>query len=567
MRRYLLLISALLISVPSPAANYQRVRDLDIHVTLMSLGGAVFHETWDLNTGDDITEWYLVRENLGDMELVRFQVLDETGKELTDDGEWDVHRTLEQKAGKSGVVHKSSGLELCWGVGTHGNHVFHAFYSFTNAIKSLNDYDLFHMQLVSPGMSSPPEHVRVTIEAKGQQLDTLNTRIWGFGYEGTSAFQEDGTVVFESTEPFLMDDSVIVLLRFEKGMFQSPSIQERDFQEALDQAMAEADFGHDYYDEEDDTASGIAGFFTILVMYFAFLRPFVKALRGKKSKRDISKVLGVRDPKKVDWARSIPMNGYLGAADSVLKDIGEGKGNNLALAIILRMVHTGYLRPTREVEGPLQLAFTDKDPKDMDDTSLAFYRLLKEAAGEDKVLQEKEFSTWAKAHATSVFEWTCHSETESRSRMKAEGWYNNGKYTDEGKAQARNVVGFKNFLNDFTLSSQRETFEAQLWKEYLVYAALFGIADKVAAQLKDIDPSFFRETFAYDADMLPQLLTTSRAFASAVRSAAWRGTPVSSYSSSSSSGSSYRSSHGYGGHSSRSGGGGFSGGGRGGGGR
>jgi len=566
MRRLLPVLSALLISVLSPAASWQRVRDLDIHVTLMSLGGAVFHEKWDLNTGDDITEWYLVRENLGDMELVRLQVLDENGNEFADDGEWDVHRTLAEKAGKSGVVHKANGLELCWGVGTHGDHVFHAFYSFTNAVKSLNDYDMFHMQLVSPGLSSPPEHVRVTIEAKGQQLDTLNTRIWGFGYEGTSAFQEDGTVVFESSGPFLVDDSVIVLLRFEKGMFSSESIQERDFQDALDQAMIDADFGHDYYEEEDDTAAGIAGFFTILVMYFAFLRPFVKALRGKKSKKDIAKVIGVRDPKTVSWFRDIPMGGYLGAADCVLKDIGEGKGNNLALAIILRLVHTGYLRPTREIEGPLQLAFTDKDPQSLDNISLPFYRLLEQAAGEDKVLQDKEFSAWASAHSSSVYKWTSNSATEARSRMNIEGWYRNGKYTDEGKAQARNVVGFKNFLNDFTLSSQRETFEAQLWKEYLVYAALFGIADKVASQLKDIDPSFFRETFAYDADMLPQLLTTSRAFASAISSAAWRGTPSSSYSSGSS-GSSYRSSHGYGGHSSRSGGGGFSGGGRGGGGR
>lgn len=566
MRRLLPVLSALLISVLSPAASWQRVRDLDIHVTLLSLGGAVFHEKWDLNTGDDITEWYLVRENLGDMELVRLQVLDENGNEFADDGEWDVHRTLAEKAGKSGVVHKANGLELCWGVGTHGDHVFHAFYSFTNAVKSLNDYDMFHMQLVSPGLSSPPEHVRVTIEAKGQQLDTLNTRIWGFGYEGTSAFQEDGTVVFESSGPFLVDDSVIVLLRFEKGMFSSESIQERDFQDALDQAMIDADFGHDYYEEEDDTAAGIAGFFTILVMYFAFLRPFVKALRGKKSKREISKVIGVRDPKTVSWFRDIPMGGYLGAADCVLKDIGEGKGNNLALAIILRLVHTGYLRPTREIEGPLQLAFTDKDPQSLDNISLPFYRLLEQAAGEDKVLQDKEFSAWASAHSSSVYKWTSNSATEARSRMNIEGWYCRGKYTDEGKAQARNVVGFKNFLNDFTLSSQRETFEAQLWKEYLVYAALFGIADKVASQLKDIDPSFFRETFAYDADMLPQLLTTSRAFASAISSAAWRGTPSSSYSSGSS-GSSYRSSHGYGGHSSRSGGGGYSGGGRGGGGR
>ena len=566
MRHLLPLLSALLITILSPAANRQRVRDLDIHVTLMPMGGMVVHETWDLNTGDDITEWYLVRENLGDMEFNRLQVLDETGKELEDIGEWDVHRTLKEKAGKSGVVHKYDGLELCWGVGSHGDHIFHAFYSFTNAVKSLNDYDMFHVQLVSPGLSSPPEHVRVVIEAKDQQLDTLNTRVWGFGYLGQVGFQEDGTVVFESSEPFVEDDSVIALLRFEKGMFNSPSVQERDFQEALDEALYEAEFSDDYRGEDDNAASGMAGFFTILVMYFAFLRPFIKALSGKKSKRDISKVLGTRNPKKVDWSRSIPMDGHLGAANCVMEDIGERTGNNLALAEVLRLVHTGYLRPTREVEGPLQLAFTDKKPEAMDNITLSFYRLLEEAAGKDRILQDKEFSSWAKAHSHTVYGWTTNASTEARTRMKVNDWYKNGKYTAEGQEQARGVVGFKNFLNDFTLVDQRETFEASLWKEYLVYASLFGIADKVAKQLKDIDPSYFRETFAYDADMLPQLLTTSRAFASAVRAASWMAMPSSSSSSYSGS-SSGHSRGGYGGHSSRSGGGGYSGGGRGGGGR
>lgn len=568
MKRTLLLLSALLLSVLLPAANRQRVRDVDVHLTLMPQGGVVIHEAWDINTGDDITEWYLVRENLGDMELGRFQVMDETGKEfIEEEGEWDVHRSLAQKAGRCGVVHKYNGVELCWGVGSHGDHVFHAFYWFTNAIKSLNDYDMLHMQLVSPGLSAPPEHVRVTVEAKDLQLDTLNTRIWGFGYEGTVAFQEDGTVVFESAVPFGEDDSVIALLRFEKGMFTCTSFQERDFEEALAEAMIGADFGSDYYgDDDDDSPSGIASFFSILFLYFAFVRPLFKQFKGGKTKRDIAKVLGVRRPEKVAWFRQIPMEGNLGAANCVMQDIGESSGNNLPLALILRLVHTGYLRPTREVEGPFQLAFTDKDPAGMDQTALAFYRMLKQAAGEDKVLQDKEFSAWAKSHSKEVYEWTGNSLTESRSRMTISDWYKNGKYTPGGQLQARNVVGFKNFLNDFTLVDQRETSEASLWKEYLVYAALFGIADRVARQLKDIDPSFFRETFSYEADMLPQLLTTSRAFASAVRAASWRSTPVSSYSSSSSSGS-YRSSHGYGGHSSHRGGGGYSSGGRGGGGR
>ena len=566
MRQLLPIITALLFTILSPAANRQRVRDLDIHVTLMPLGGAVFHETWDINTGDDITEWYLVRQNLGDMELGRLQVLDETGKEFEDDGEWDIHRSLKEKAGKCGVAHKADGVELCWGVGSHGDHVFHAFYSFTNAVKSLNDYDMFHMQLVSPGLSCPPEHVRVTIEAKNQPLDTLNARIWGFGYEGTALFQEDGTVVFESAGPFGEDDSVIALLRFEKGLFNSPSVQERDFQEALDQALIDAEFGSpDYDDYDDDSPSGMAGFFAILFIYFVFVRPLFKGMARSKSKREIAQVIGVKNPRQVAWVRDVPMNGNLGEADCVLQDLGESSGNNLPQAIILRLVHTGYLVPTREVEGPLQLAFTDKDPKGLDPTDLAFYRLLKSAAGEDKVLQEKEFSTWAKANSKQVYEWTSNATREARSQLGIEGWYKNGKYTPQGKVHASNVVGFKNFLNDFTLVDQRETFEASLWKEYLVYAALFGIADKVAKQLKDIDPSLFRETFSYDASTFTQLLSASQSYASAIRGAAWRSTPSSSYSSSSYS--STRSRSGYGGYSSHRGGGGYSGGGRGGGGR
>lgn len=565
-RKFFLLAAALLPGLLSPAANRQKVRDLDITLTLLSKGSVVIHEVWDLNTGDDITEWYLVRENLGDMGMGEFHVMDETGKEFENEGEWDVDRGLGEKAGKCGIVHKSDGVELCWGVGSHGDHVFHAFYWFTNAVKSLNDYDMLHLQVVSPGLSSPPEHVRVTVEAKDLQLDTLNTRIWAFGYEGTSAFQEDGTVVFESTEPFLRDDSVIVLMRFEKGFFHSASVQERDFQEALDQAMVDADFGEDY-DDEDDTVGGIAAFFTLLVIYLAFIRPLFRAMSGKKSKRDIKKVLGVRNPNNVDWYRDLPLDKDLALADQVLNDIGDKrKGNNLALAQILRLVHSGYLRPTRELEGPVRLAFTDKDTEGMEATSLAFYKLLRQAAGEDGVLQDKEFSEWAKKHDTAVYQWSKNAATRALTRMTERGWQLRGKYTQAGQVEARNLLGLKKFLNDFTLVKERETVEASLWKEYLVYASLFGIADKVAKQLKDIDPSFFRNTFSYEVDTLPQLLSASNLMATALKQAAVRGTPYTSYSSSSSS-HSHSSSHGYGGHSSRSGGHGYSGGGRGGGGR
>lgn len=540
------------------AANKQRVRDLDIQLTLLSKGGIVVCEKWDINTGDDITEWYLVRQNLGDIEIRNFSVLDENGNRFEDDGEWDVERSLSQKAGRSGIVHKKDGVELCWGVGSHGDHVFRAIYGMTHAIKSLHDYDMLHLQVVSPGLSSPPEHVKVTIDAKDLQLDTLNTRAWGFGFGGRTSF-EDGKVVLESTEPLKKSHSVIVLLRLDKGYFASESIQDRDFQDALDIAMEGADFG-DGEEEEDPVSSGIAMFFTILIMYLVFRKP-VRSMLGKKSKREIRQVAGISNLKNVNWYREIPLEGNLDAAHQVLTDLGvSGKKNNLALAEILRLVHGGYLKASRALEGPIKLTFTDKDFRQLDPSAQDFYKILKDAAGGDHVLEDKEFSSWARGHDTEVYNWSSEAITRSLTFLKHKAWRNYGKYSREGQTEVRHLVGLRKFLEDFTLVKERETVEAGLWKEYLVYAALFGLAEKVSRQLKDIDPALFAQTFPFDPEVLPSLLVVSESLASSLRSAVVTGNPH--YSSGDGG-----SSDGYGGSTSYGGGGGFSGGGYGGGGR
>ena len=131
-------------------------------------------------------------------------------------------------------------------------------------------------------------------------------------------------------------------------------------------------------------------------------------------------------------------------------------------------------------------------------------------------------------------------------------------------------MGLRKFLNDFTLLDQHEAIEANLWKEYMVYAALFGIADKVAKQLKDIDPKFFEKTFSYDYRTFSSVLSSSQSISRALGNAIVSATrPVYYSSGGSSSSSSYsgRSRSGGGGYTSRSGGRGYSGGGRGGGGR
>ena len=561
-----LLTALLLLAYPSATlhAQDQQVRDVNIRLTLIRNGNAVVHERWDVDTGDGITEWYLVRENLGDIDIKDFVVYDGEEK-LQDDGEWDVDRTREEKAGLYGVVHKADGVELCWGIGDYGDHVYHAIYVMERAVKSLDDYDMLHLQVVSDGLSSPPEHVRVQVRLAQEdvQLDTTNTRIWGFGYVGQSSFEEDGSVVFESTEDLGTNDSVIILLRFEKGLINSPSVQERPFQEVLDKAMEGADFGDK---TEDKIADGIAWFFTMLIMYFGFLRPFIRVFR--KTSRSEKRLKLNFNPKAASINRTIPMQGDLSMATSLLSKSGyEASSGGLAQAIILRLIHQGYLEVTRDVEGPAVLTFKD-DGKEVPDAAAAdLLQMLKEAAGADKKLQDKEFSKWAKAHDSRVWRWSCQTRNQGLARLGKAGWYDAKKVvlTDSGQEEAGRLFGFKRFLQSYTLAEKREAFEAHVWKEYLVYGALFGLTDRISKQLKDIDPALFKKTFPYDVQDFDSVLTVSRAFSNAVSNAV-ASAIAPSYSSSGSSSSS-SSSRGYGGSSSHGGGGGFSGGGRGGGGR
>jgi uncharacterized membrane protein YgcG len=563
MKPFITLLAAL-VSTFAAFADEQKVRDLDINVTLYKSGVALIHECWDVHTGNDITEWYLPRENLGDIEIMNFSVLSDK-QQLTDDGEWDVDRSRRQKAGKYGIVHKRNGVELCWGIGEYGDHIYDAFYIMTNTVKSLNDYDCFHMQLVNDELKAPPQHVRVSIfpdEKMDVQLDTTNTRAWGFGYNGTVSFVEGGGVVFESSAPFGYYSSVIALLRFDKGIFDSPSVQERDFEEVLDRAMDGASFDDDEYEEEDDEMLGIFSFLMMLIGYLT-VRKGYRVASGKVSRREKKKFLGATE-NDVTWYRDIPMKGDLIAADYALSRLGEDrKKNALASAEILRMIYQGYLDVRKDADGKIEITFAESKTGrgEMDAVASELWSMMLEASGNDRVLQDKEFSAWSNKNKKRLYSWTEKMSLMGKKHFRDNGWMQptSTKTTPEGQLEAQHLVGFRKYLNDFTLTGQREAVEVHLWQDYLIYGALLGIADKVAKQLKDIDPVLFEQTIGYDYTTFSGALNSMSRLSNAITSA------NRSYVSSTYSGGSSRG--GFGGHSSFGGGGGFSGGGHGGGGR
>lgn len=559
----LLCAASVLISAGTLRAQ---IRDIDITVTLAEDGSALIREVWDVTVTKG-TEWYLVRENLGDIEVGDLAVSDETGRQYQNEGRWNVDRSISEKAGRCGIVRKSNGCEICWGVGSYADHVFDVSYKMTNVVKSANDMDYFHMQFVSDELSSAPNHVKVTISKPGSPMDSTWCGIWGFGFDGEVYFK-DGCMVSESLSAFDYGSSVILLGRFDKGVFNSPSVQECDFQEVLDRAFE----GSGYLDiDEDEKIDKIANALTSIFAIGVLLAPFIAIFAAvRKKNKKMMNAVGARKLTQVPWSRTIPYGGDLSMSYYVMTNtLGmlDTSSSSIASSMILKMIYGGFIDVTKTPSEKVRLSFNDKaDLNKLNGVEAELYRMMYESSGDDHILVDREFSRWASKNKSRLIKWTESVSSRATDCLKKGGYINGSKYTETGCQENRNIVGFKKYLEDTTLLKQRSSEEVHLWREYMVFASLFGIASKVAKQLKDVDPIAFEKMtnvqyndFTYVMSMTNSL---TRTIANSGRT----------YSSSSSSygGYSTGSSHsrsGWGGHTSFGGGGGFSGGGHGGGSR
>lgn len=67
--------------------------------------------------------------------------------------------------------------------------------------------------------------------------------------------------------------------------------------------------------------------------------------------------------------------------------------------------------------------------------------------------------------------------------------------TQKGVDEQEQWEGLKKYMEDFSMIKDREVPELILWEKYLVYATLFGNADKVLEQLKVVYPEFSNEDY------------------------------------------------------------------------
>ena len=492
MKKTIGLLSLLILfwSVPSFAAN--KVERIDITVDIQDNGHAQVTQVWR-GTFDEGTECYIVQENMNGMTIENFTVSG-GDTQFTPLDEWDVDASRAEKAQKSGVVKTGGGYELCWGIGEYGANTYTVSYLMTNMVRSFDDYDGFNIRFINDAMSTPPTYASVTIGMNGMPLTADNSAIWGFGYEGQIVF-ENGIIHAYTEKAMGSKNHMTIMVRLNKGMVTPYMMKNGSFETMKDTALEGSDYKQPW------------------TFYLIFILPIVLVATPI-----IISIVGTVKRKKAynraEFYRSPPQNGALPASLWLALKYKQCNDKNAIVgATLLKFIDQGCLHVlTAEEEAFLGLS-TKKTtalklvhpPQTQYPYEDALFSCIQKAAGEDGILQEKELQKWCQSHYKqfmaiaddAVNKGEFLLEDLGAFRPSGGGLFSSKKLSDQGVQELNNLYGFKKYLLEFSLISEREVVEVGIWRDFLSYATLFGIADKVAQQFKHLYPAYF-EQMDYD---------------------------------------------------------------------
>lgn len=511
---YLVVILLFVFSMGNVYAANHRLESQDIFVFINPDGSATITEHRIANLVEG-TESYIVIDNIGNS-IIRDFIVAENGVQFQNNDNWDINGSRQSKANKSGIIRTSSGYELSWGIGEYGRHEYDLQYTITNFVEQLTDSQMVFWQFVNPGTNIPPERVKVTI-VSDKPFTEENEKIWGFGFDGNVRFS-DGSVVATSNGALSSNNNVTILLKLPDGMFSTDKVRNESFQDIQDKAFVGSDYDQGVQEEGGFQGSKpqkknpiIRIFQTIVRMgsgLFIFLFLFII---GKTSKSGNKTPTQFRNQYKEEYYRDYPYEGNFLDVYYIPYLMGKGNFENLLTGFILKWINEERLMTVEEEVGWIFKK---------DSTNLKFlntgqlqhllenqlFQMMLTAAGSNEILEEKEFTNWARKNYTKIDRWEKEVQEQSRKRLIELGlmektekkvlFFTVPSYelTPAGRDIEAKVYKYINYLNDFSLLNEHEAVNVKIWDNIMIWAGFLGLTAVVAKQFQKLYPNYTQET-------------------------------------------------------------------------
>lgn len=522
--KYLILFTFFLF-IPQVKAN--SIKNINMDVFVEKNGDASVTETWKTtsNEGTEIYRGYAAKS----YSISNFTVSDDLGRNYEFLSDWDISGSFSDKAYKNGINYNDDGIELCWGISQYGNRTYTLKYNISNLVKQYTDNQGIYFNFLSS--IKAVDSVKITIHSD-EPFSLDNAKIWDFGNNGEINFK-DGKIVL--TAKNLTESQYIVgLVRFEHNIFNISNITSESFDDVYDSAMSDVKDIEKPFEIKDIFLLLVAAIFFNPILWIVLLMIFINKF-NKKSEKLTEFILGSRKrsgdldfgldgnvlPEDVNYYREIPSNKDLERAYwvclkySVIPE--EKVKQGIIGAILLKWIKNGYITVLKMEKGIL--SFKDNNYA-IDLTKITnvdneiengLLKILITAAGPNKILEAKEFKKWSKKNYSEVSSWFSSIDDQVELNLEKEGLITLTQETTQGmfgtsknitiknvnpklKEEAAQLKGLKKFLLDFSIMPEREYFEVKTWEEYLIFAQLMGIADKVAEQFSKIYPNFNQES-------------------------------------------------------------------------
>lgn len=504
----------LCLPVTNVHASANILNNITMNIFINQDGSATIDETW---TGGfyEGTEIYKAWYNMRGSTVSDLSVVDETGK-LYQTVDWDIDASFEEKKDKCGIIENEKGYELCVGIGSYGRHSYTMTYTIHDFIVQYEGSQGFNYRLISDGMDPSPLSVDITISSK-RGFTAENTRIYGYGYKGSVEFDGNGNIVMNCNG--LMNYMNILSECSDQGFVTNKNV-DKTFEEVLE----DANNGSDYDIESSDPFSTkiLVGFAVVTIGILSFTFSLIFYYRRKIKKNNELHFVGDAElnTSRDNYFREIPCNGdvfyfyYLAKKVNIIK--GNDANSGLLSALLLKWIREGRASFSRE-EGTgffkkdeFEIAFDKtKIPTDNPLESKA-YLFFVEASGDNIILEDKEFKKWCRKNYSELNAWFTKVDTACGNNLESAGHLHNGTnkikilffnfpfshitYDLKVKKDMEQVIGFKNFLEEFSLVEEKEVIEVALWEEYLIFASVLSLSDKVQKQLKEFCPEFNQQS-------------------------------------------------------------------------
>lgn len=490
--------------------NANSLKSIDIEAIIDKNGTMHIQEVWSMTTNKD-TEIYKEQYNLGNMTISNFRVSDEK-RSYSLKNNWNINASFENKKYQYGINYVKKGLELCWGISEYGKKTYTISYDLNNAIFNTNDAQVLYIRLIND-LDFPPKKFNIKISGYKNFSNILD--VWGYGYKGY-AYVNNGKIYMSNEEntPLSNGDYGVLLVKFPLNTFNTTNSynQYKTFNDVYKTAEKDT-FEYDY--DENNKSYGknrltdFISFITILVPGLIIFLSLKKVANYKKYKfGEAGRITNIED---INMFRDIPCQKNVFRAFFISEAYNfNTKKTDFIGTIFLKWLNEDKIKIVKTTERSF---FKEKEITAIDLNNLTQLENAMESelanivikASKDNILSEKEIEKYCNNNYKNIFDWLDNAEEYGCELYMQDNLVTKEKNSyiidDKVKNDAIELAGLKKFLEEFSKINTKQPLEVKLWKEYLMYAQIFGIANEVANQFKNLYPEVLNEGQNYNYDI------------------------------------------------------------------